>query len=255
LSGTPEIWTLDIETRPNEGYFWGMYNQNISPNQIKRAMGVLCFAAKRYGSDNVEFHADWQKKGHAGMIQRLHEIYNLADGVITYNGANYDTKWIKGEFVKAELPPPSPFKDIDLYRVVRKHFNFAFKKLGWVCTELGMEGKADSGGMETWIECIYPSSRDAGRKARADMKNYNCIDTVRTEQLYERLRGWIDSHPNMALYAEDGQERCARCGSDDIHWRGVYRAATYSYPRFQCQKCGGWGRGSRSFYSSELRSA
>lgn len=257
MGGGPKLYTVDIETRPIEAYVWGLWDQNISLNQIKRASGILCFAAKEYGNDKVEFCAEWQKKGYDGMVQRLHEIYNDAHGVISYNGAGYDTKWIKAAFVQAGLPPTSPTVDIDLFRTVRKHFQFPSKKLAYVCQALGLDLKSDSGGMQTWIECVYPSSRQAGRDARAAMRFYNENDTRITEQLYEKLLPWIDNHVNVGLFVDEDEDDpvCTNCGSSELESRGFAYTSTRRYRRWRCKGCSKWLRSSRCESSTELRSA
>lgn len=250
---SPIIYTLDIETRPNEVYSWSLWNQNHSTSQIIKPAGILSFAAKRLDKKAVEFHADWDENGHDGMIRRLHEIYDEADGIISYNGAKFDSKWIKGEFALAGLNPPSPLKEIDLLRTVRKNFNFPSRKLDYVAQQLGLGGKVQHSGQALWNECLRPTSEASGKRARALMRKYNIGDVKLTEQLYYRLLPWIDPGVNVALFADDGDPRCINCGSDHIQSRGYAYTTAVRYRRYQCQACGKWLRSRRMESTTPLR--
>lgn len=239
MAGQPEIWTLDIETRPNEVYSWQLYNQNHSVSQIIRPAGILCFAARKYGTEKVHFYAEWTKGGYDRMVEELYNIYDSADWVVTFNGANFDSKWIKAAFVQAGLPTPSPYREVDLYRTVRKHFNFPSRKLTYVCGVLGLDVKVETGGQKLWNEVIRPTTKKSGDQAKRLMRQYNANDVVITEQLFERLRGWIDGL-NFGVYVDDEQPVCANCGSQKIHRRGYAYTTVGRYRRFRCEDCGRW---------------
>lgn len=251
----PVIYTLDIETRPMEVYSWGLWNQNHYLNQIIEHGGILMFAAKEYGQKKVEHHTEWDDRDK--MLRELHAIYHHADYVVTYNGASFDNKHIFRAFVEAGLPPPSPHRDIDLYRVVRKKFAFPSKKLAYVCEALGLDHKTDPGGFDTWRQILRPESDEQQQQARQAMVDYCVNDVVITEQLFERLLPWVDGL-NVPLYGGDDDYAptgCTRCKSEDIQRRGWAYTTAYRYRRYQCKKCKGWMRSKRSEpIPTELRS-
>jgi len=47
---------IDIETAPNVGHVWGLWQQNIGLPQLLESGYVMCFAAKWVGQDRVMFH-------------------------------------------------------------------------------------------------------------------------------------------------------------------------------------------------------
>jgi tRNA(Ile2) C34 agmatinyltransferase TiaS len=77
------------------------------------------------------------------------------------------------------------------------------------------------------------------------MKEYNIGDVVEMEKLYMRLRPWIKSHPNPAMYVAD-KEQCPTCGGSNIQSRGLGGGMTYQYRRYQCMSCKTWIRGTQS---------
>ena len=81
---TIKILSIDIETAPNIVYTWGMFNQNIAPNQVVKTGYTMCFAAKWLHKKNMIFEAVWKDKER--MVNRAYELLNEADAVVHYNG-------------------------------------------------------------------------------------------------------------------------------------------------------------------------
>lgn len=239
----PEIWTVDIETRPNEVYAWGLRDQNVGLSQIIRPAGLLMFAAQKHGTKKVESHAEWDVS-HEAMVRRAWDIYDAADYIVTYNGARFDNSWLRAVWAELGLTPPSPWRDIDLYRTVRK-FNWPSRKLAFVCQQLGLDLKGDPGGFDTWDE-ILRGEGDVRDKARARMVKYCKNDVKITTQLYDRLLPWIDGLNIPLVTGELTTQACTRCNSTNIHQRGWAYTTTSRYRRYRCMDCGGWMRNRRS---------
>ena len=51
----PKILSLDIETAPMVGTFWGLWKQNIGLNQIAEDWYILCYAAKWLDTEDVVY--------------------------------------------------------------------------------------------------------------------------------------------------------------------------------------------------------
>src|SRR5690606_676090 len=63
------LLVIDIETRPLLGYVWGTFNQNLGPSQVVDWGGMMCFAAKWDGEDDVMFYAEWERGGKDRMLR------------------------------------------------------------------------------------------------------------------------------------------------------------------------------------------
>mgnify|MGYP001029107077 FL=1 len=229
-----KILVLDIETSPHTGFHWGLWQQNISINQLIDASSVLCWAAKWVGEKKVHF-ASIMESSHKQMIKEVHQLIDEADAVITYNGRRFDMPTLNREFLLQGLNPPSPYKDIDLLNTARGKFKFASNKLDYIAQELGVGQKTSHEGMPLWIECMSKNP-----KAWKLMKKYNCNDVILTEQVYDKLKGWIQIHPNHNIYSDDIV--CMNCGGKKLHRRGTLRTLAKTYVRVQCQSCGKWGK-------------
>ena len=240
----PDIWVYDIETSPNLVYSWGMWQQNIALNQIVETQDILCFAATKVGSKKIESHTAWD--GYEKMVKRLHQIMDEADYLVGFNHVNYDNRHVKAAFVRAGLTPPSPYRDIDLMRTVKKNFKFQSNKLAHVCEQLGLDLKSDPGGFGTWRDILEGEGAVRDR-ARARMVRYCRNDTKITAQLFDRLLPWIDGL-NVPLSEADTVDgsACTRCGSTSIQQRGWAYTTSYRYRRYRCNGCGGWMKAAKS---------
>lgn len=238
---------LDIETSPIEAYTWGLWDQNISLNQIIKPTEMISFAAKFKGDKKKHFHSVFHD-GKEAMVQAAHALVDECDVLGTWNGRKFDEKHLRREFVEAGLTPPSPYKSLDLLLTARSQFYFPSNKLQYVSTALGLEGKVSHTGFDLWLKCM---AGDA--KAWAVMKRYNIQDVLLLEELHEALLPWIKGHPHHALYALDDDTCCQNCGSRDLQRRGYDTTSLGKYPRFQCKDCGKWGRGKKSVASVDVR--
>ena len=230
------VLVIDIETRPMTVRSWGLYNQNHSINQIVEPGGVICWAAKWYGSPKIEFRSDFHD-GHDEMVAEAWRLMDSADLIIGFNHIGFDVKLLHREFVLNGYGPPSPHKDCDLLRVCRQAFRFPSNKLDWVSQELGIGRKVSHAGMELWEGCMADDP-----KSWATMRAYNKHDVVLTEELYDRVKGWCRNHPNMNLYRQERVSACHICGSVDLEDAGFKYTSTRSYSQFRCISCGGYSQ-------------
>jgi hypothetical protein len=239
---SPSIWVYDIETTPNLVYSWGLWQQNIGINQIVEPQDILCFAAHKVGTKTVEAHAAWDDR--AAMLQRLWEIMDDAAVLVGYNHAGFDNKHVNAALAKAGLRPPSPYRNEDLLRKVKKEFRLASHKLDYVCRHFGLDVKVSTGGMDLWTACM-----DGDEKAQRKMLRYNRQDVRITTQLYTYLKetGWLDNTVSPLCFG--GKEsvidldaaRCTRCGGSRIQRRGKLNLSDCTYKqRFECSECGKW---------------
>ncbi len=236
-----KVLELDIETAPNLVYTWGLFKQNIAINQIVEPGYTLCFAAKwQHEPRKKMVYYSVHHDGWPTMLDGLHKLLDAADAVVHYNGKKFDIPTINREFAKGGMAPPSPYKQIDLYSVVKRQFKFASNKLDFVASQLGLGCKVQHKGMPLWTACMAGDD-----KAWATMRRYNKRDVVLLGRLYTRLLPWITPHPNRGMYAKDMSKlRCPNCGSLKLLEDDVVRPANVStYQAYRCTKCHTRSRG------------
>ncbi|QDP53348.1 MAG: putative DNA-directed DNA polymerase [Prokaryotic dsDNA virus sp.] len=231
-----KILHLDIETFPHLGYHWGLFKQNIAVNQIVESGKTASWAAKWHGESNL-MYAGLNTHTERGMIEVIWKILDKADVVCHYNGARFDMPTLNKEFLKFGMAPPSPYQQIDLLQTARKQFRLASNKLDYVAQYVGVGKKVNHKGMELWTGCMEGNEEDW-----EVMEEYNKQDVSLLEELYLKLLPWIQGHPNPALFNEDTDMQCPKCGGKHLQKRGTYKTKVQMYQRYQCQDCFSWSR-------------
>lgn len=208
---------------------------------------MICFAAKWNDKPRIMFHSEFHD-GREEMVSRAHSLLDEADIVVHWNGKSFDVPHLQREFLVFGLKPPSPFKQIDLMKVVKKEFRFPSNKLDYVAQQLLGKAKVSHTGHNLWMQCLQ---RDP--KAWALMKKYNREDVRLTDELYEYLRPWIKGHPHVGLYLGDDVDRCSNCGSEDLERRGFAHTAISTFQQYRCRECGSWSRSGKAVARVDVR--
>jgi hypothetical protein len=249
MSGGPKILYLDIETTPILAHTWGMRNQFINLNQIIENPRMFAFGAKWRGEKTVKFFSEYHH-GRDVMLEQVHTLLDAADLVAHYNGNGFDIPWINGELAVSGYTPPSPFKNLDLYRVVAKNFRWPSMKLQYVASRLLDDTKVSHTGHQMWIDCLL-GDEETKAKAWALMRKYCKQDVALLEPLHDKLTPWLANQFNPALFSATGELACSKagCGSTDLEKRGTAYTQQRAFPQYRCRKCGGWTRDTKSSWA------
>ena len=230
-----KILYIDIETAPNVGFTWGMYEQNVI--EFISEWYILTFAYKWEHENKVHVKtlADYKpfKKDIRNDIELVRDLYLLldeADAVVAYNGKKFDIKKIQSRLFAHGIKPPSPFRIIDPLTVVRNKFGFNSNKLEAIAQLIKVNGKIHHEGFPLWRKCY-----NGDLKAFEMMAKYNKGDIMPMVHVYKEILPWIDNHPNHNIYNET-KENCPNCGSDKMEKRGMQ----HGKQRYQCKSCYKW---------------
>lgn len=247
---SPRILLWDIENSPGLGYFWG---QTWKTDIIKvvEPSRVMSFAAKWRGApkSTVEFRSV-HHDGRIEMLERAASLLDEADAVISYNGARHDTPHIVTEFLREGIDIPSPYREVDLWKVTRGKLKLHNNRLNNVLHEFDLGSKVEHEGFPLWLKCMAGDDR-----AWARMRRYNIGDVLELEKVYDLYRPLIPQsmHPNFNLYC-DG-DVCPKCGSTKIVRRGYAYTSTGKYQEYRCRGCSGTSRGKHAVQTVDLRGA
>lgn len=234
---------LDIETAPNTAYTWGLFKQNITLSQLVKPGRLLCWAAGWKGSDETIFSSEHMTSRRT-MMKEMHKLLCEADEVVTYNGTTFDLPIINREFIELGLPPPSPYKNVDLLRTVRRNFRFNSNKLQHIVERLGIGSKLDHSGFQLWVDCM------AGDEAAWEiMEEYNRMDVALLDELYDLLQPWSANLINRSVFEQEMV--CPKCGSNHYQKRGLKHTNAGMYQQYQCGECKGWFRSNKTLAQPE----
>lgn len=232
----PKILSLDIETSPIIVYKWDLRDQHSTPlSMMVDHPRVLCFAAKM-GNEKTRFFSE-QVMSHEDMIWAAHGLLSGADIVETWNGDRFDIPWLQASFLEYKMPPPSPYKSLDLYKTA-KRFRFPSLKLEHFSKRLGLAGKIQNSGIDLWTR-FMAGDKQAGK----EMKKYNIQDVDLLPEIRAQLTPWLPTWFNLGTYL--GKDVCPKCGGENLIKDGFATLTAGRYQTFNCAECGAWSRSSR----------
>jgi len=161
--------------------------QYLSSTNIMEDYFVMAWSAKWLGEPKVFSDVLTSKeavnKDDKRICKSIWKLLDEADATISHNGDSFDFKKLNTRFVLHGLGLPRRYKSIDTLKLARLIFSFSSNKLDYICKFLGLEGKSDNNGYDTWLECLK------GNKVELDMlSEYNKNDVVILENLYEILK-------------------------------------------------------------------
>lgn len=235
-----KILTIDIETSPLIAYSWGpKWETNLI--EILEPGQIICYSAKWLNGPQITkglIDYPGYKANKIDDKRIMKDIYSLldnADIVVTQNGIDFDIRYINARLVANNMPPPSPYKQIDTKKEARKITKMPSHSLDDMGKYFNLGHKLEHEGFDLWKKCI-----SGEKKSWNLMKKYNAQDVLLTEKIYLKLRPFMKTHPNITLYSE--KPGCTVCGSEDYQKRGFYVLTSGKYQRASCNDCGHWYR-------------
>ena len=182
-----KILIFDVETAPLRSYTWGLWKQNVQPNQIISDWFMLTWAAKWLFDNDVYSDRLTPKEAinqnDKRISQSIWNLINEADIIIAHNAVKFDVKKLNTRFLINGLNPPMPYQVIDTLQHLRKRFNISSNRLDYVNKVLGIGRKMETGGFELWDGCLK-GNPDSLKK----MEKYNIKDVKILEEKYLRIR-------------------------------------------------------------------
>ena len=243
------LLSIDIENSPHKVWTYNLWGPRmyIAPDMVIEQSKIMCFAATWIGEDSDPMFYSTFHNGYAGMMQAFWNLMNEADALVYFNGDRFDRPKIQKELLVAGFDPPSPSKGIDLYTIIKRHFDFPYKRLDEVAKALGLTGKIGSH-KANWKLCL-----ENDYAAWERMKTYNIQDVVLNEQVFDIIKPWIGGSviPSDAL--DEGKDATCRCGSTNLTKEGFRQTLTGKFQRYRCRTCGTWLTTGKSVSRTDLR--
>jgi hypothetical protein len=243
MNNQPNILFIDIETSPIFGAVWKMWDNNLSLDMIKDDWYILSYCAKWAGENKTILYNDCRHtlEDDYDLLTELWTLLNTADVIIGHNLDKFDIKKINARFILNGFTPPSPYVTIDTLKMAKKTFNFTSNKLEYLTDKLCEDKKLKHGkfpGYTLWRECLK-----GNEEAWQEMKEYNIMDVISLEELYNVLKPWHPNHPVIYTPEDSDEYVCPKCGGKHLQKRGMYATkAGIKYQRYQCQECFGWSK-------------
>lgn len=243
MSKSPRILLYDVETSHSLAAIFQLANNDyINPENLIQDRHMVCAAWKWLDEDKVyavsvlddpkRFVKDHTDDYH--VVKTLHEVMSQADVVVGHNSDRFDHKFSEARMAINGLPPLPPLIKLDTLKTAKDKFLFSSNKLDFIGRALKV-GKKMSTTPGLWLEVLKGS-----KSAIKEMVAYNKGDVLLLEKVFLKLRPYMGNAVNLGLF--NSGEGCPRCGSKKVQRRGLHRAISRVYQRFQCLACGGWHR-------------
>lgn len=184
LKEPAKVLIYDIETSPNEGWFWRAgYKQNISAEQITKERAVICVSYKWLGEKQI-YNLSWDKnQNDRFLIEQFVEVLNEADLIVAHNGDNFDIKWLKTRALFHRIPMLPNYKQFDTLKLCKSKLYLNSNRLDYISKFLGFKGKLRTR-YNLWEDvCQYND-----REALNEMLSYCDEDVLQLEHVYKELR-------------------------------------------------------------------
>lgn len=238
-----KVLVLDVETLPIVTYTWGVWNQNIYPNQIIKDWCILSYSAKWLGDDRIISDVLTPREAimrdDKRLVSNFWKLLNEANVTISHNGKRFDLRKLNARFWKNGLHKPSFYKIIDTLTVARSVFGLTYNKLDFIAKFVGADDKLETN-FALWASC------DRGeREALAEMKAYNEQDIFTLEEIYMNMREWIPNHPDLGIY-QKLENVCPVCLHSTYKQVGLYTSSKQLFAEYRCDNCGSVWHNSKS---------
>ena len=239
------ILTWDIETSLQPVAIFQLANNDwIKPEALLGERYIICACWRWLGESKIHsisvlddpkrYRKDPHDDRH--VVETLRDLMMEADVIVHHKGDSFDRPYLNTRILYHGLPPLPPIASVDTYKVAKANFFLNSNSLDYLGKFLKV-GKKISVGYQLWLTIL--NGGPAAVKAIKEMVRYNRQDIILLEKVFLKLRPYVASHLNRELLGETG---CPRCGSNKVQSRGLHRAVSRVYRRFQCQSCAGWFR-------------
>jgi hypothetical protein len=249
------VLLFDIETAPILAHVWGLWDNNVSLNQIVSDWHVLSWSAKWLGSPESEvMYMDQRNSSNveddALILTEIWQLLDMADVVITQNGKSFDQRKLQARFLINGMRPNSPYKHIDTKCESQRLFGFPSHKLEYMTEKVNKKYKKlkhkNFPGHELWVECLK-----GNKQAWDEMELYNKHDVLSLEEFFGHIAPW-GINVNFNLF-HDNDEHICKCGSKDHRKNGFYYTDMGKFQRYECKKCGAPSRDRHNLFTKEKK--
>lgn len=242
--GPAKVLLFDIETSPMIAYNWNRKPNYLPEGMILEDWFVINWAAKWLFDDemitSVVTPEEARNRDDKRVVKNLWKLLNEADVVIAHYGDMFDIKMMNGRFFKHNLNLPMPYRSIDTKKAASKRMRLPAFNLNYIARYMGLDQK-HSTDFDLWVQCM------AGNQEKLNEMDEYCQQDVRVlEDVYLKLRPFIQPHPNLGMYIETDTKTCPACGSEDLEIEGKYATTVNIYDAYRCQDCGSITRSRKS---------
>lgn len=233
-----KVLFLDIETSSLEVLSWGIHEQHLSIDQIKKEWEIICWSARWRGSKEIISAMVPVRRGtnvDLKILKPLWKLMSQADVIIGHNVDAFDIPKINARMIANGFKPLPKTKTIDTLKMARQRFKFTSNKLEYLAKFLNLDVRKYMDrkfhGLKLWIEFSL-----GNKEARVEMLKYNRQDIVVLESVFDKLSPWCKTI-DFNIFEPSVINSC-KCGEQDFIKNGYSYPGMGKYQRYRCKGCG-----------------
>ena len=166
---------------------------------------VICAVCKEYGINGkggikifkIDDYREWldARYNDKPLVKDLSEHLNKYDGIVTYNGRNFDIPFLRSQLISYELPKIKDMFHIDVYYLTKYKLKLHNNKLNSLIHFLNTyRDKKKKVEEKTYINSLYYRKAVTGDKSGITELVRHCTkDVIALEQCYDCLKSEMRS--------------------------------------------------------------
>lgn len=172
------------------------------------------------------------------LVKDVRKIMEQADIWCGHYSQRFDVPYIQSRLLYHNLNPlPTSTPHIDTWRIARYKLKLNSNRLDTISKFIKtIDSKTPVDGTH-WIRAM------AGIKSSLKyVINHNRKDVEVLEEVYNRIRPLMPTHPNMNI-VDAKEASCPICSNQRLQKRGWTIARVSKTRRYFCNSCGAWSKG------------
>ena len=175
-----KVLYYDIETSKILAWVWGLYDQNLTYDDVVQDWHIICAAWKWEGESEVQSIAAKGKNDKA-VVKKLHSLISSADVVVAHNGDQFDYKKLMARIIEMRLEPLPPLTVVDTLKMARMAA-FTSRKLDDLASKLDLSRKIRN------EPGLWQKASAGDQEAITKLEVYCRGDIPPLEDLYREIR-------------------------------------------------------------------
>lgn len=247
------VLIFDIETSIRHAFLFGTGDQYVKATDFEDEPMILGWSAKYAGDSKVlSAFVTPEEAVNKNQTRVVKELWNLLSTVnisASYNGNNFDVKYMNTFFIKYRLGLPNRIRNIDPCVIARNTFRFDDNKMDTVVKYLGLDDGKHKMEREDWIRCYY-----GNKEALQKMEKYCRHDVEILELVLDAVKPYVPALPNMGIFGDVESPLCPSCGSSNFVSNGYQTTSFGKYNSYRCE-CQALFRSRKNLLSKNKRQA
>lgn len=166
-----------------------------------------------------------------------------AELLVAHYGDKFDRKYFEARLLRARLRPVPMVRQADTCLIARSKLKLSSNRLGNLAEFLQVKtGKMNKrGGWPDWWMGVMRGCK----RSLKEMSVYCAQDVQCLEECFVAMRHLFRDRDLLNDSMGTGTWRCPACHSSRRLRRGFYYSEARKFQRYQCLRCGKWGRGTQ----------